>query len=460
MDGYQEDPHFSKVLQMCKKEVNWRNPFYPQYHYSDDGLLYFEDWHGDNKLCVPESLCVEVMSDTHNTVMESAHAGYHRLYNRLAAMYYWPKMSRDLKWYVLTCDICQKSKLRKHAPIGLLQPIPIPSQPFEVVSMDFIPELPVSNGHDNVLVIVDKLTKYALFIPTTTTVTERETAELFFKHVIKVFGIPSQVIADRDTRWRNDFWKDICELMGMRRSLTIAYHPQADGQTEIMNQTLEISLRAYVGPSRDDWTNHLEGLALAYNTMPHSSTGFAPAYLLRGYVPVTGSMLLTDQPSIPRPVNEADTGTDELTRNDQASDMVAHFEADRSRAKEALLLSQIHQQRAYNNGRMVTEFEEGDQVVLNPHSLSLLNSERGRGNKLLMRYDGPFEILRKISPVTYQLRLPAFYGMHPILNITHLEKYEVSPPEFGNRPRKRLHRTDFETEPEYDVEDIVGKRWR
>ena len=85
--------------------------------------------------------------------------------------------------------------------MGLLQPIPIPSQPFEVVSMDFIPELPVSNGFNNILVIVDKLTKYAIIVPTTTRITEEETTRLFFKHVISKFGIPQQVISDRDTRW-------------------------------------------------------------------------------------------------------------------------------------------------------------------------------------------------------------------------------------------------------------------
>src|SRR6266403_2770793 len=106
-------------------------------------------------------------------------------------------MSRDIKHYVSTCDICQKAKPRRHAPIGLLQPIPIPSQPFEVVSMHFIPELPVSNGFDNILVIVDKLMKYAIFIPMTTTITEVGTAKLFFHHIISKFGIPRQVITDR-----------------------------------------------------------------------------------------------------------------------------------------------------------------------------------------------------------------------------------------------------------------------
>ena len=134
------------------------------------------------------------MSEVHNALTESAHGGYAKTYNRTASTYYWPRMSRDIKRYVSTCDICQKVKPRHHAPLGLLQPIPIPSRPFEVVTMDFVPELPESEGFNNILVIVDKLTKYAIFIPTTVNITEKDTAELFFHHVISKFGIPRQVI--------------------------------------------------------------------------------------------------------------------------------------------------------------------------------------------------------------------------------------------------------------------------
>lgn len=183
------------------------------------------------------------MDEIHNSFTESAHGGYHKCYNRLATSHYWPQMSRDLKLYVSTCDICQKSKPRRHAPFGMLQPIPIPQRPFEVVSMDFIPELPhTGGGFDNVLVIVDKLTKFVTFIPCSTNITEVETARLFFHHIISKYGIPRQVITDRDARWRHDFWGEVCRLMGMKRALTTAHHPQADGQTENLNQTLEIAL--------------------------------------------------------------------------------------------------------------------------------------------------------------------------------------------------------------------------
>src|ERR1700722_10280771 len=108
----------------------------------------------------------------------------------------------NIKRYVSTCDICQKVKPRRHAPLGFLQPISIPSRPFEVVTMDFIPELPESDGFNNILVVVDKLTKYAIFIPTTVNITKKDTDELFFHHVISKFGISRQVISDRDVRWR------------------------------------------------------------------------------------------------------------------------------------------------------------------------------------------------------------------------------------------------------------------
>ena len=138
--------------------------------------------------------------------------------------------------------------------------------------------------------------------------------------------------------------------------------------------------------------------------------------------------------------------------------MWENFKGDCTRAKEALLLSQIHQQKAYNKGQLIKEFEEGDLVVLNPHSLDLLKLEKGRGNKLLMRYDGPFEVIRKLSPVTYQLHLLASYRLHPILNIAHLEEYKLLPENFGTRPTKRLNRQDFNELPEFEVEAIIGER--
>src|SRR6267154_1242691 len=168
-EAYGKDALLSEVLKTDEEEER-ADDKYNQYQVKEHGLIYFEDWNKNLHLVVPEPLRVEIMSEVHNTITEAAHGGYAKKYNRIASIYYWPRMSRDIKRYTSTCNICQKTKPRRHAPIGMLQPIPIPPQPFEVVTMDFIPELPECEGYDNILVIVDKLTKYAIFIPTTTTI--------------------------------------------------------------------------------------------------------------------------------------------------------------------------------------------------------------------------------------------------------------------------------------------------
>ena len=140
--------------------------------------------------------------------------------------------------------------------------------------------------------------------------------------------------------------------------------------------------------------------------------------------------------------------------------MAEQFSANIHKAQQALVLGQSFQQKEYNKGCLQTEFKEGDLVLINPHSLDLLQKEKGRGRKLLMKYDGPFEIMHKISPVAYRLRLPVSYGIHPVLNIAHLELYKSSPPEFGKRPKRRMNREDFEDKPEMEVEKIIAEKWK
>jgi hypothetical protein len=247
----------------------------------------------------------------------------------------------------------------------MLQLIPIPSQLFKVISMDFILDLPVTpNEKDSILVIVDKMTKYALFVPTTMSLNEKETADLFFHHVVSKFGLPQQVISDQDPRWCGQFWKELCGVMGMKHALTTAHHPQANGQTEIMNQYLKIALRAFIGIDEkiENWDERLDPLALSFNSSPHSSIGFTPAYLLRGYHPLTRSILLSTSESVKR-LHEHLSSKDVLV--DLALEMAEEFAAKRARAQDALIRTQIAQERIYNKGQIIWEFQPRDLVVLN-----------------------------------------------------------------------------------------------
>jgi hypothetical protein len=342
----------------------------------------------------------------------------------------------------------------------MLKSIPIPSRPFEVVTMDFIPWLPMTeDGHNNLLVIICKLTKFGIFIATDMTITDLGTARLFFEFVLSRFGLPLQIICDRDKRWSQYFWKELCSIMGILRALTTSYHPQADGQTEVLNQTVETALRTYVNRRLNDWDKYLSSFALSYNNTPHSATGYAPAYLLYGYTPTTGSNLWGE--SNVRSHEAGDAPYPEVKYDEVANQTATELEAYRRHAQDCLVFAQARQERSYNKSHIPTEFEEGEEVLINNHSLELLRSIKGNGQKLLQKFDGPFEILEKLSPVTYRIDLPSTYGIHPILNISHLERYNRSPEELGERPSYPVMRNiDKTPKPDFEIESIVDERFR
>ncbi|QRV83408.1 Retrovirus-related Pol polyprotein from transposon [Ceratobasidium sp. AG-Ba] len=382
-DAYISDPHFKKVLPWVSEKSPINKSHFPQYVLKENGLIYYIGGKEGPRLCIPKSIVPEIIQEAHELASEGAHAGYARTYNRLCATYYWPNMADTVEKFTATCDVCQKTKPRRHGKIGYLQPIPIPEQPFEVVSLDFIMDLPESNGYNAVLVLVDKLTRYAHFIPCTTRINEIETAELFRDHIWAQYGLPRQIISDRDSRWTGAFWDHLTSILGIKRSLTTAHHPQADGQTEVMNQNLEIMLRSYIDDTKSNWSNLLPVLAFSYNTSAHSITRQTPAFLLRGFEPLRPSHLLANNSQhIPRIESSA------------AEEFSEEMLAARNKAKDAIRIGQVYQERSYNKGRYFTEYNPGDQVLINLKTLNLL---RGKGTKLDQIYDGPFEVMEKIS---------------------------------------------------------------
>ena len=169
--------------------------------------------------------------------------------------------------------------------MGYLQPLEIPINPFDHISLDFVTRLPLSHGKDAMLVVVDKLTKYAHFIATMAEVTMEESALLLFQHVIKFFGMPSRIISNRNPQWTSTVWNSVAKLLGTRLALSTSKHPQTDGQTEAMNQHLETMLRAYVKKDQSDWSKWLDVLQFMYNNSTHSAHKSKPAELLLGYKP-------------------------------------------------------------------------------------------------------------------------------------------------------------------------------
>jgi len=210
INAYEKDKHYSEVLQACGVS----NTKFSQYSLQEDGIIIFNNWTGYSRVCVPKSLVHEILKEIHDGITGTAHAEYDKTYKRISQIFYWLKMSKDIKKFVYSCPICQQIKHKRHSPYGILQLIPIPDKPFEVVTMDLITDLPESENYNAIYVIVCKLTKYAFFIPCTTKLSEKEAAKIFFDNIVCHVGLPIQIISDRDSRWRNDFWKEVCQYMG------------------------------------------------------------------------------------------------------------------------------------------------------------------------------------------------------------------------------------------------------
>ncbi|XP_050387541.1 uncharacterized protein LOC126803864 [Argentina anserina] len=168
-------------------------------------------------------------------------------------------------------------------PPGLLQPIAIPEQAWQVISMDFIDALPKSEGKTTIWVIIDKFTKYAHFIPISHPYTAASLAKLFVHEVARLHGMPTQIISDRDPVFMSLFWEEFFKLQGTKLSKSSAYHPQSDDQTENLNRTLEQYLRCVVDTKPKEWVAALPWAEWWYNTSHHLAIDMSPFKALYGY---------------------------------------------------------------------------------------------------------------------------------------------------------------------------------
>src|ERR1700731_5117388 len=176
-------------------------------------------------------------------------------------------------------------KTVQHKPYGLMKFLPIPQRPWSSILMDFIEGLPLSLDFDSILVIVDRLTKYAIFIECRKTDGAIELATLFLKHVFAKHGAPHDIVSDRGKLFVSKFWSLLCHLLDIKANLSTAYHPETNRQTERINQILKQYIRLYINYQQDDWVPLLPLAEFAYNNTPHSATQVTPFFANKGYHP-------------------------------------------------------------------------------------------------------------------------------------------------------------------------------
>ncbi|GJT65477.1 putative reverse transcriptase domain-containing protein [Tanacetum coccineum] len=223
-----------------------------------------------------------IMHESHKSKY-SIHPGSDKMYQDMKKLYWWPNMKADIATYVNKCLTCAKVKAEHQRPSGLLVQPKIPEWKWDNITMDFVTKLPKSSqGYDTIWVIVDRLTKSAIFTPMRETDPLDKLARLYLKEVVTRHGIPVSIICDRDPRFASNFWRSLQNALGTNLDMSTAYHPQTDGQSERTIQTLEDMLRACAIDFGKGWVNHLPLVEFSYNNSYHASIKAAPFEALYG----------------------------------------------------------------------------------------------------------------------------------------------------------------------------------
>jgi len=205
-----------------------------------DDLLWYQ-----GKIWIPKDEGIRTTLITkHHEPPQAGHGGTAKTTELISKQYYWPKIREDIKRFIKNCDTCQRTKVVRQAPYGLLQPKEAGDRPWKAIAMDFITILPKSDGYDIILVVIARLTKMSHFIPCLKDLDARQFANSFMREIVRLHRLPHAIITDRGKIFTSEPWKEITGKLGIEKRLSTAFHPQTDGQTKRTNAILEQYLPA------------------------------------------------------------------------------------------------------------------------------------------------------------------------------------------------------------------------
>ncbi|GJT10600.1 putative reverse transcriptase domain-containing protein [Tanacetum coccineum] len=320
--------------------------------------------------------------------------------------------SETIATYVSKCLTCAKVKAEHQRQSGLLVQPEIPQWKWDNITMDFVTKLPKSSqGYDTIWVIVDRLTKSAIFIPMKETDPLEKLARMYLKEVVTRHGIPVSIICDRDPRFASNFWRSLQKALGTSLDMSTAYHPQTDGQSERTIQTLEDMLRACVIDFGNGWVKHLPLVEFSYNNSYHASIKAAPFEALYGR-------------KCRSPVCWAEVGEVQLT----GPEIVQETTEKIIQVKQRMQAARDRQKSYADLKRKPMEFEVGDKVMLkvSPWKGVVRFGKRG---KLNPRFVGPFKVIKRVGDVAYKLELPEELSrVHNTFHVSNLKKCHADEP--------------------------------
>ena len=354
-----------------------------------------------------DTLKLRLLKVCHNAPT-AGHLGQEKTLELLSRNYYWLRMRAFVNDYVRTCDACAHNKTSRHAPYGPLQPLPVPPGSWNSVSMDFIVELPPSDSLDAIYVCVDRFTKMTHFIPTKTTITAKRTVQLFYQYIWKHHCLPADIVSDRGPQFVAKFTRKLLDRLGVQENRSTAFHPQSDGQTESVNQTLEQYLHIYCDYHQDDWVQLLPLAEFVYNNTQSGSTRVSPFFTNYGYHP--------------RCTVTVATGSANPAAEDFADKLKAVHE---ELALQLKVVQGRYKLRFDRHATPTPPLSVGDKVWLSRRNIKTKQPLW----KLNVRRLGPFCILEAVGSgnLVFRLELLASMGrIHPVYHVSLLEPYRAS----------------------------------
>ena len=316
-------------------------------------------------------------------------------------LYWWPGLQTFVRNYVKGCGVCQQYKINcspSHLSYPLI-PLALTTQPFVHCSMDLITDLPLSDGFDLILVVVDHgLMKGVILLPCNKTIMAEQVATLLFENLYKQFGLPDGIISDRGPQFAAHAFRELLKLLNVTSKLSMAYHPQTDGATERVNQEIEAYLSIFCSSFPNEWAKKLFLVEFTHNNWQHAEWKHSPFELMHGETPKT------------LPI------TFEKTKYPSIKEWMHSLIHDREKALAAHELAMRKIADRWKN--IFTPFKKGEKVWLDTRNIKTTNNP-----KIGPRREGPFEISDVLGPLTYQLNLPASWRIHNVFHAVLLCLY-------------------------------------
>jgi len=371
-------------------------------------------------LYVPGSdeLRLRVIQEHHVTAL-AGHPGRAKTFDLLDRGYYGQVIRKDVDWCVRNCHDYRWSQSSRHSTFGVLQSLPLPNNPWEDISMDFVVGFPECEEFDAIWVVVDRRSKMQHVIPCNTTIVAPGLAELFLREVVRLHGLPLTIISDQGVQTVSTVWQQVFSRLGIDRRMSTSFHPLTDGQTERMNATMEWYLRVFVNHQQDDWLKWLPLAEFAANNAVSETSKFTPFNVIQGTDP---QMALVGEPT-----QEQDQ------RRVNADEVQATLQQNHEHLRLEIRRSQAVQKEGSNRGPIsASNFQEGCQVWLDTRLVGTIRPTRELDWKRL----GPFRVVRRVSPYEYELELPAWIRIHTVQPVSLLDpvandplrRQQVSPP--------------------------------